>query len=205
MVYDPRSEPGLLPIGDVLRIYLTPVRRWWVALAMLVLLCFVCLRVGSVEVPLPTILSGVGGVPVRYFSPLLLVIAVMYCCERRIAAVERTAVARIKVWDRLAITILVVALHLLGPLIGMEVGRNTMALLAIALVVRELSNEAAAGAVCLILLLGVANAGRSFDPDGPVAARWWALPLQPPDSAIAWSVAFVLYLASLPLSAMAKS
>ncbi|MEV7233431.1 hypothetical protein AB0N06_05430 [Streptomyces sp. NPDC051020] len=163
-----------------------------------------CLKVGSAEVPLPTILGGIGGVPVRYFAPLLLVIAVMYCFERRLTAVERTAVARIMLWDRLAITTLVIALHLLGPLVGMEVARNTMLLLAIALVVQALSNEAAAGAVCLMLLLGVANTGRSYDPSGLVSARWWALPLQPSDSVTAWSVALILYAASLSLPAVAK-
>ncbi|MFF9350271.1 hypothetical protein [Streptomyces sp. NPDC014734] len=187
-----------------MRIYLTPVRRWWVALAALALLCVVCLKAGGAEVPLPTILSGVGGVPVRYFAPLLLVIAVMYCSERRLTAVERTAVTPIMLWDRLVLTTLVIALHLLSPLIGLEVARNTMLLLAVALVVQALSNEAAAGAVCLMLLLGVANTGRGYDPNGLVSARWWALPLQPSESVMAWSVALVLYAASLSLTAMVR-
>lgn len=65
--------------GDVVKLYFQAVRRWWTVLAAIVLLGRACWLIGGTEVPVPGFLGNMIGTQVRYFTPLLVVVAVLYC------------------------------------------------------------------------------------------------------------------------------
>lgn len=176
-----------------MKLYFSVVRRWWSVPAALVLLTLVCWVLGGTEVPVPGFLGGMVSMRLQYFTPILVIGAILYCLDRRLNAPEITAVVRIRRWDLTVITTAVVLAHLLGLLVGMDIPRNLMALIAVALIVRRLSNEAAAGAVCLLLLLATASLGRAYQPSGQPTGKWWALTLYPADNSSAWAVAAVLF------------
>ncbi|WP_406151470.1 hypothetical protein [Streptomyces sp. NBC_01012] len=161
--------------------------------AALALLTLVCWTLGGTEVPVPSFLGGMVGTRVEYFTPILVIGAVLYCVDRCLSAPEATAVVRVRRWDLTVVTAAVAVCHLLGLVVGMDIPRNLMVLLAVALIVRRLSNEAAAGAACLLLLLVSASLGRAYQPSGQPVGRWWALTLYPPESLSAWTAAVVLF------------
>ncbi|MEU6757266.1 hypothetical protein [Streptomyces sp. NPDC046685] len=181
-------------------LYFKVVRRWWAVPGAVVVLGMVCWAMGGAEVPVPSFLGGVATVRVRYFAPLLVVIAVLYCLERRLPAAESTAVARIQLLDHMAVAGTVLSTLVIGLVTAMEVPRNMMILLALALVVRRFANEAAAGGACLMLLLGTAVLGRAYESTGHMGARWWALLLHPAGSAMSWAFAGALLAAGLLIS-----
>ncbi|WP_329043538.1 hypothetical protein OHT61_32405 (plasmid) [Streptomyces sp. NBC_00178] len=180
-----------------MKLYFSVVRRWWSVPAALVLLTLVCWVLGGTEVPVPGFLGGMVSMRLQYFTPILVIGAILYCLDRRLNAPEITAVVRVGRWDLTVITTAVVLAHLLGLIVGMDIPRNLMVLIAVALTVRRLSNEAAAGAVCLLLLLASASLGRAYQPSGQPTGQWWALTLYPADSPSAWAVAAVLFGLSL--------
>lgn len=180
-----------------MKLYLSVVRRWWSVPAALVLLTLVCWLLGGTEVPVPGFLGGMVSMRLQYFTPILVIGAILYCLDRRLNAPEITAVVRIRCWDLTVITTAVVVAHLLGLIVGMDIPRNLMVLIAVALIVRRLSNEAAAGAVCLLLLLASASLGRAYQPSGQPTGEWWALTLYPADNPSAWAAAAVLFGLSL--------
>lgn len=126
-----------------MKLYFSVVRRWWTVPAALVLLALVCWVLGGTQVPVPGFL---GGMRVQYFTPLLVIGAILYCLDRRLNEPEITAVVRMQRWDLTAVTAAVALCHMLGLIVGMDIPRNLMALFAVALIVRRLGNEAAAGA-----------------------------------------------------------
>ncbi|MYU32795.1 MULTISPECIES: hypothetical protein [unclassified Streptomyces] len=176
-----------------MKLYFSVVRRWWAVPAALVLLTLVCWVLGGTEVPVPGFLGGMVSMRVQYFTPLLVIGAVLYCLDRRLKAPEITAVVRMHRWDLTAVTAGVALCHLLGLIVGMDIPRNLMVLLAVALIVRRLGNEAAAGAACLLLLLVSASLGRAYQPSGQPTGQWWALTLYPSESPSAWIAAAVLF------------
>ncbi|WP_326698245.1 hypothetical protein OG909_13385 [Streptomyces sp. NBC_01754] len=176
-----------------MKLYFSLVRRWWTVLAALVLLTLISWGLGRTEFPVPTFMGGMVSMRVQYFTPLLVIGAVLYCLERRLQAPESTAVVPVKRWDLAAVTAAAALSHLLGLLVGMEIPRNLMALLAVALLVRRFSNGATAGSVCLLLLLASASLGRAYQPAGQPTAQWWALTLHPSGNLSAWAAAVVLF------------
>lgn len=95
--------------------------------------------------------------------------------------------------DHVAVAAAAALAHAVGLVVGMDTPRNLMLLLAVALVVRRFGNEAAAGAICLMLLLATATLGRAYEPSGHLRAHWWALPLSPSHSLTAWAAAASLF------------
>ncbi|MFD7226959.1 hypothetical protein [Streptomyces sp. NPDC059881] len=180
-------------------LYLTKVRRWLAVSAALALLTVVCLLAGASEVPVPSINSGMGSAQLAFFTPVLVVIAVMYCLDRNLGLTETTAVRPVSTLDRAIVTVTAVLAHLAGLLVGMDIARNTVLLLAITLVVRRLLNEAAASAAGLMLLVLSLVAGRAYNPDGFVGHTWWALPLYPAHSIGAWLTTAMVFALALPL------
>ncbi|WP_327253241.1 hypothetical protein [Streptomyces sp. NBC_01244] len=178
-------------------LYFKAVRRWWTIPAAVVLLTIICWAAGSTEVPVPSFLGGVASVRVKYFAPLLVVITTMYCLDRRLPAAESTAVTRIHWLDHIAVVATVFLTVLTGLVAGMDVPRNLMVLLALALLIRGVANEAAAGGACLLLLLGTAVLGRAYEASGQPGARWWALLLYPPASVVSWVLAAIFLAAGL--------
>lgn len=183
-----------------MRIYFSVVRRWWVTPAALALTVLVCWTTGRTELPVPSFLGASGGVQLRYVAPLLVVTAVLYCLDRRLCDVENTAVAPVILRDHATVTAVVVLAHAVGPWVGMDVPRNVMLLLAVALAARRFTNTAAAGSVCLGALAVTLTMGRAQGPSGQVMFREWALVIHPADSMLAWMAAAVFLVLALAVS-----
>lgn len=183
-----------------MRIYFSVVRRWWVAPVALALTVLVCWTSGGTELPVPSFLGGMGGAKLRYFAPLLVVMAVLFCLDRRLGEVEDTAVAPVVLRDHATVTGVVVLAHALGPWVGMDVPRNVMLLLAVALAARRFMNTAAAGAVCLGTLAVTLTMGRAQGVSGHVVARDWALVVQSAESTGAWVASATLFVLALAVS-----
>ncbi|MGW2019052.1 hypothetical protein [Streptomyces sp. NPDC001927] len=141
-----------------------------------------------------------GSAQLAYFTPVLVVVAVMYCLDRNLDRTETTAVRPISTLDRGIVTGTAVLAHLTGLLVGMDIARNTVLLLAIALLVRRLINEAAATAAGLMFLVLNLVAGRAYNPDGFVGHTWWAVTLYPDHSLGAWLTAAIVFALALPLA-----
>ncbi|MGW7104005.1 hypothetical protein [Streptomyces sp. NPDC054838] len=178
-------------------LYLTAARRWWTVPVAAGLLVLGCWAVGGTELPLPSFMGGMTATRVRYFTPLLVVTAVLYCLERRLTAAERTAVVPVSRLDRAALLSTVALVHLLSPVAGLDTARNVMLLLGVVLVLRRFANEAAAGGGCLALLVATAVLGHAPQPTGAPTAQWWALPLHPSASLPAWAASAALLTAAL--------
>ncbi|MEU8541587.1 hypothetical protein AB0C52_16645 [Streptomyces sp. NPDC048717] len=181
--------------------YALVVRRWWTVPAALVLLVLTSGTVGAGEVPVPSLNGGMAGARVTYFTPVIVVIAVMYCLDRRFLAAETTAVVPVHRLDQGAVALTALLAHGAGLVVGMDVARNVTLLLALALLVRRLSNEAAATVAGLALLILNVMLGRAHDAGGHATHTWWALALYPARSAGAWLVPAGLFLLALGLSA----
>ncbi|MFJ4902538.1 hypothetical protein [Streptomyces sp. NPDC088727] len=188
-----------------MKLYFNVIRRWWTMLVAIALLGLVSWSLGGTEIPVPGFMGGMVSMRVEYFAPLLVIVAVLYCLERRLEAPESTAVVRLRRWDMAVVALAAVFGHLLGLFVGMDVPRNLMLLLAVALVVRQFSNEAAAGGTCLLLLLATVSLGRSYQPSGELVGKWWAIPLYPPGSLGAWAAALALFGCGLLSSGRSRS
>lgn len=198
MVHQGRHRAGTLQ-GPAVNLYTVKVRQWLTVLAALGLLIAVCLLAGKSEVPVPSINSGMGGAQLAFFTPVLVVIAVMYCLDRRLGRTETTAVRSVTALDRGAVAATAVLAHLAGLLVGMDIARNTVLLLAAALLIRRLANEAVATAAGLMLLILHLVAGRAYTPDGLVGHTRWAIALYPAGSTSAWLTAITAFALALPL------
>ncbi|MFI0990531.1 hypothetical protein [Streptomyces exfoliatus] len=185
--------------------YIIAVRRWWVIPIALAVLVLMCGSVGTSEIPVPSLVGGMVGARLAYFTPVLIVVAVMYCLERQLREAESTAVAHVRLYDNGALILTVVLTHAAGLVVGMDVARNVTLLLAIALLTRRLANEATAAASGLLLLIFNLILGRAYQPGGHPSHVWWALPLYPAESLAAWLVAVVLFAFALKLSGAGRS
>ncbi|MFE6100824.1 hypothetical protein ACFVQ4_12760 [Streptomyces laurentii] len=181
--------------------YALAVRRWWTVLLAYVLLVAVGGTMGDGVLPVPTLTGGMAGARVAYFTPVLVVIAVMYCLDRRLPSAESTAVVPVRRLDQAAVFLTAVLAPGAGLLVGMDVARNTILLLSLGLVAWRLSNEATASAVGLLFLIANVMLGRVHDGMGHASHTWWALALYPGRSVGAWLVAAVLFAVALKLSA----
>ncbi|MDI3388232.1 hypothetical protein QIS99_18770 [Streptomyces sp. B-S-A8] len=180
--------------------YAMTVRRWWVVAPTLALIVFVCLAVGASEVPVPSLVGGMTGARLDYFAPILAVIAVMYCMDRRLPEPERTAVVPVRRLDRAAIAITSAFALGSGALIGMDIARNLVLLVSLALLVRRVANEATAAATGMALLVASLVAGRAYQPGGSTTHTWWALPLYSAGSVTAWLATLCLFALALFVS-----
>ncbi|MFI6058002.1 hypothetical protein [Streptomyces sp. NPDC051286] len=180
--------------------YAITVRQWWAAPAALALLVVVCWTVGASEVPVPSLASGMGSVQLAYFTPVLIVIAVMYCLERQLHEAETTAVLPVRRFDQGAIILTAALAHAAGLVVGMGIARNVTLVLALALFTRRLANEATAAAAGLMFLLINLILGRAYNPDGYTTHTWWAVALYPSGSMTAWLVAVALFALALLLA-----
>ncbi|MFJ2560644.1 MULTISPECIES: hypothetical protein [unclassified Streptomyces] len=180
--------------------YALVVRRWWAVPAALVLLVAVCWTVGASEVPVPSLAGGMGGAQLAYFTPVLIVVAVMYCLDRHLHEAETTAVLHVHRFDQGAVVLAVVLAHAAGPVVGMDVARNVTLLLALALLTRRIANEATAAAAGLMFLIINLILGRAYNPDGHTTHTWWAVALYPSSSMAAWLAATALFALALPLA-----
>ncbi|MER5964831.1 hypothetical protein [Streptomyces sp. NPDC002057] len=180
--------------------YAIAVRRWWTVPLAAVALVLVCGSVGTSEIPVPSLVGGMSGARLAYFTPVLIVVVVLYCLERRLHAAESTAVAPIGRYDRGALVLTVVLAHAAGLMVGMDVARNVTFLLALALLVRRLANEATAATAGLLFLILNLILGRTYQPGGHSSHTWWALALYPAGSMAAWMVTGVLFAFALTLS-----
>ncbi|MCA1223625.1 hypothetical protein [Streptomyces sp. 8L] len=182
-----------------MKLYLTTVRRWWVVPVAIVVLVLACQGVGERSVPLPDLGGHFSGIATRYFTPLIVVLPMLYCLERQIVAAEVTAAVAVSRWDGLVIVATAALGHVVGLMVGIDVARNLMLLLAAALIVRRFGNEAAAGGVCLLIMLVTASLGRAYGAVGHAVPRWWAIPLYPAASPGAWGVTVILFAFGLRL------
>ncbi|WP_405855033.1 hypothetical protein OG361_18810 [Streptomyces sp. NBC_00090] len=181
--------------------YVIVVRRWWTMPLALVLLVLVSGTVGTSEVPVPSLTGGMAGARVAYFTPVVIVIAVMYCLERRLLSAESTAVVPIHRFDQGAVILTAVLAHGAGLMVGLDVARNITLLLALALLTWRLANEATAAAAGLLFLILNLMLGRAYDASGHASHTWWALALYPAQSVGAWLVAAALFAVALKVSA----
>ncbi|MEV6593485.1 hypothetical protein [Streptomyces acidicola] len=181
-------------------LYIITVRQWLAVPAALALLMAVCLLVGESEVPVPSITSGLGGAQLAFFTPILIVIAVMYCLDRNLGQAETTAVLSIGTLDQGIVAVTAGLAHLAGLLVGMDIARNIVLLLAVALLVRRLINEAAATVAGLMVLILNLVAGRAYNPYGFVGHTWWAIALYPADSVTAWLITTLVFALALRLA-----
>ncbi|MFJ4919828.1 hypothetical protein [Streptomyces sp. NPDC088725] len=183
--------------------YAIAVRRWWAIPAALALLVVVCWTMGASEVPVPSLFSGTGSAQLAYFTPVLIVIAVMYCLERQLREAETTAVLPVHRFDQGAVILTAALAHAAGLVVGMDIARNVTLLLALALLTRRLTNEATAAGAGLMLLVINLILGRAYNPDGYATHTWWAIALYPSDSMTAWLVTVAVFALAL-LSAFSR-
>ncbi|MFE7549330.1 hypothetical protein [Streptomyces gardneri] len=181
--------------------YVITVRRWWTVPLALVLLVLVSGTVGTSEVPIPSLTGGMASAHVDYFTPVVIVIAVMYSLERRLPSAESTAVVPVHRFDQVAVILTAVLAHGAGLVVGLDVARNITLVLALALLTWRLANEATAAAAGLLFLILNLMLGRAYDGSGHASHRWWALALYPAQSVGAWLVAAALFAVALTVSA----
>ncbi|MER5853776.1 hypothetical protein ABT126_44655 [Streptomyces sp. NPDC002012] len=155
---------------------------------------------GGERGPCPKPVWATGSAQLAYFTPVLIVIAVMYCLDRHLHDVETTAVQPVQRFDQGAIILTAALAHAAGLVVGMDIARNVTLLLALGLLTRRLANEAtAAGAGMMFLVINLIL-GRVYNPDGHKAHAWWAVALYPSNSMTAWLVAVALFALALPLA-----
>ncbi|GAA3753240.1 hypothetical protein [Streptomyces tremellae] len=182
-----------------MRLYMATVRRWWVVPVAIVLLILACQGADETAVPLPDLGGHFSGIATRYFTPLLVVLPMLYCLERRLVAAEVTAAVPVSRWDGFVIVASAALGAVAGLLVGFDITRNLMLLLAVALMARRFGNEAAAGGICLLIMLVTASFGRAYGTVGHAVPRWWAVPLYPAASLVSWVVTLALFALGLRL------
>ncbi|MCQ0000610.1 hypothetical protein [Streptomyces sudanensis] len=176
-----------------MRLHLLTVRRWWVAAVGLAAMA-VAAGTEALLVPVPTLTGGMSGAPARYFSPVLLVGALVYVWDRRLHAAETTTVRHPHHTDH----VLVLATLAVGCLVtGGQEARNAVLLSGVALVVHRLANAAAATLSALAVLVAVRVAGRGIGVNGEPTHTWWAVPLHPADGLAGWVAASAVLAAGM--------
>lgn len=206
MVHPQRHCAKSLRGFDPVRLYVITVRRWWAALSAIMALVGVCWSLGATEVPVPSFIGGMTGVRLEYFTPLFVVIATLYCLERRLTHAESSAVVGITRLNLGAVLLVVVGAHVAGLIVGMDIARNVTLLLSLAILIRSLVNEAAAATAGLMCLIVSLMLGRTYQPNGEAGYAWWALPLYPADSLAAWlaAAAFLIIVTGLGLAGRSR-
>ncbi|AYV32869.1 hypothetical protein EES41_39545 (plasmid) [Streptomyces sp. ADI95-16] len=165
-----------------MKLYTLSVRRWWVMVPAVLALMLVTWLIGASQVPVPSLLGGAGMAQIKHFVPVIVSVAVMYCLDRRLPEAELTAVVPVRRIDRAAVSAGAVLLLAAAPAVGLDVARNTLLILALALVVRRIANEATAVAAGLLYIIANVMLGQPPDPLGYRIGSWWALPLYPAGS-----------------------
>lgn len=176
-------------------------RPWYVALA---LACHLLLLMAVREqlLHLPTVTSGGGvGVKLAVFVPLLVCVVQLLVLERRLDAVEVTAVRPVVRADQAMVvavggTVLVLgaALHAAAGIhSALASGRNVLLLLGVALLVRHWYGVVAGVSAATALLFACVVVGRR-GPDDPYP---WAVPLEPWDRPHAAAASLLVFLAGL--------
>ncbi|MEU9945578.1 hypothetical protein [Streptomyces lavendulae] len=181
-----------------MKLYAMSVRRWWVLVPAVLALMLVTWLIGASPVPVPSMLGGGGLAQIKHFVPVIVSVAAMYCLDRRMREAELTAVVPVRSLDRAAVSAGAVLLLATTPAIGLDVARNTLLILALALVVRRIANEATAVAAGLLYIIANVMLGQPPDPLGHRLGSWWALPLYP-----ARSTAALVFVAALFAGALA--
>ncbi|MFF1779865.1 hypothetical protein [Streptomyces virginiae] len=180
-----------------MKLYALSVRRWWIMVpAVLALMLFTWL-IGASPVPVPSLLGGGGMAQIKHFVPVIVSVAAMYCLDRRLLEAELTAVVPVRRLDRAAVSAGAVLLLTATPAVGLDVARNTLLILALALVVRRIANEATAVAAGLLYIIANVMLGQPPDPLGHRIGSWWALPLYPAGSIPALMIVLVMFAGAL--------
>ncbi|MFD6939301.1 hypothetical protein ACFWAP_24505 [Streptomyces goshikiensis] len=180
-----------------MKLYVLSVRRWWVMVPAVLALILSTWLIGTSTVPVPSLLGGGGMAQVKHFVPVIMSVAVMYCLDRRLQEAELTAVVPVRRLDRAAASAGAVLLLAATPVVGLDVARNTLLILALALVVRRIANEATAVAAGLLYIIANVMLGQPPDPLGHRVGSWWALPLYPADNLAALVIVVVLFAAAI--------
>ncbi|MFE3994684.1 hypothetical protein ACFXPW_23735 [Streptomyces goshikiensis] len=180
-----------------MKLYVLSVRRWWVMVPAVLALILSTWLIGASPVPVPSLLGGGGMAQVKHFVPVIMSVAVMYCLDRRLQEAELTAVVPVRRLDRAAASAGAVLLLAATPVVGLDVARNTLLILALALVVRRTANEATAVAAGLLYIIANVMLGQPPDPLGYRIGSWWALPLYPADNMPALVIVVVLFAAAI--------
>ncbi|MER5569017.1 hypothetical protein ABT083_22775 [Streptomyces goshikiensis] len=180
-----------------MKLYVLSVRRWWVMVPAVLALILSTWLIGASTVPVPSLLGGGGMAQVKHFVPVIMSVAVMYCLDRRLQEAELTAVVPVRRLDRAAASAGAVLLLAATPVVGLDVARNTLLILALALVVRRIANEATAVAAGLLYIIANVMLGQPPDPLGHRIGSWWALPLYPADNMPALVIVVVLFAAAI--------
>ncbi|WP_345205369.1 hypothetical protein [Streptomyces lavendulae] len=180
-----------------MNLYAMSVRRWWVLVPAVLALMMLTWLIGASPVPVPSMLGGGGLAQIKHFVPVIVSVAVMYCLDRRMTEAELTAVVPVGSLDRAAVSAGAVLILATTPAVGLDVARNTLLILALALVVRRLANEATAVAAGLLYIIANVMLGQPPDPLGHRLGSWWALPLYPAGSIPALVVVAVLFAVAL--------
>ncbi|MEU9001722.1 hypothetical protein [Streptomyces sp. NPDC048551] len=180
-----------------MKLYAMSVRRWWVLVPAVLALVMVTWLIGASPVPVPSVLGGGGLAQIKHFVPMIVSFAAMYCLDRRLMEAELTAVVPVRSLDRAAVSAGAVLLLATAPAVGLDVARNTLLVLALALVVRRIANEATAVAAGLLYIIANVMLGQPPDPLGHRLGSWWALPLYPAGSTGALVFVAVLFAGAL--------
>ncbi|MFJ9077597.1 hypothetical protein ACIRO3_20490 [Streptomyces sp. NPDC102278] len=179
-----------------MKLYALSVRRWWVLAPAVLALIVTTWLIGASPVPVPSLLGGGGMAQIKHFVPVIMSVAVMYCLDRRLPEAELTAVVPVRRLDRAAVSAGAALLLAASPAVGLDVARNTLLVLALALVVRRIANEATAVAAGLLYIIANVMLGQPPDPLGHRIGSWWALPLYPADSIPALAIVVALFAAA---------
>ncbi|MFI5619502.1 hypothetical protein [Streptomyces sp. NPDC051567] len=134
---------------------------------------------------------------IKHFVPVIVSVAVMYCLDRRLLEAELTAVVPVRRLDRAAVSAGAALLLAATPAVGLDVARNTLLVLALALVVHRVANEATAVAAGLLYIIANVMLGQPPDPLGYRIGSWWALPLYPAGSIPALVLVVALFACAL--------
>ncbi len=183
--------------SGLVRLYALSVRRWWVMIPAVLALILTTWLIGASPVPVPSLLGGGGMAQIKHFVPVIMSVAIMYCLDRRLLEAELTAVVPVRRLDRAATAAGAVLLLGATPAVGLDVARNTLLILALALVVRRIANEATAVAAGLLYIIANVMLGQPPDPLGYRVGSWWALPLYPAGSIPALVSVVVLFAAAI--------
>lgn len=183
--------------SGLVKLYALSVRRWWVMVPAVLALILTTWLIGASPVPVPSLLGGGGMAQIKHFVPVIASVAVMYCLDRRLLEAELTAVVPVRRLDRAAVSAAAVLLLAATPAVGLDVARNTLLILALALAVRRIANEATAVAAGLLYIIANVMLGQPPDPLGHRIGSWWALPLYPADSIPALVIVVVLFAGTL--------